>query len=104
LRRSGQLADCLLAAGGKPDQTVLFVDDELFPVDFGPIAKWLAAVPPRNLRRLSANDIASLLRRFRVRFVAGEGGERLDRLAPYLLAEPVIGCPVTVHAVGLITD
>jgi hypothetical protein len=104
LRRSGQLADCLLAAGGKPDQTVLFVDDELFPVEFGPIAKWLAAVPPRNLLRLSANDIASLLRRFRVRFVAGEGGERLDRLAPYLLAEPVIGCPVTVHTVGLIPD
>jgi hypothetical protein len=102
--RSNALADCLVSAGGRPNQTVLFIDDELFPVEFGPIARWSAAVPPSNLQRLSAGDLASLLLRFRVRFVVGENSARLDQVAPYLRGAPVTGCPVTVHVVSLAAE
>jgi hypothetical protein len=98
-RRDRTLAACLRAAGGTPERTVLFADDELFPVQFGPLERWAAAVPPRNLAALSADDLASMIERFRVGFAVGEApGSALSR---FYRGERLPGCPEDVHRIAL---
>ena len=97
-QRDRTLAACLRQAGGTPERTVLFASDELFPVQFGPLERWAAAVPPRNLAALSAEDLAGLIGQFRIAFAVGEApGSALSR---FYRGEPLPDCPAEVHRIA----
>src|SRR5205814_800279 len=100
-QRDRTLATCLRAAGGTQERTVLFASDELFPVQFGPLERWAAAVPPGNLAALSAEDVASLIERLRVGFAVAEApGSALSR---FYEGEALPGCPQVTHRIAVET-
>ena len=97
--RSRELAVCLRAAGGTPDDMVLLSSD-VAANEFGALAHWATAYPPHNRKTLSAAEYGNLIRRFHVAFVERSADEPAA-LASFVDSAPLAGCPLMIERVAI---
>lgn len=92
------MATCLSAAGASPGERILFGDSEVQAAQFGPLARWASASPPRNGATLSTSDWAAFITFGQIRYVAVRL-QPTHALKPLLDVAAVPGCPLDVYRV-----